>query len=573
MKQQLVITVGQYSSAGRKSVNQDFHGALIPNEPQLSTKGVAVALADGISSSSVSQIASETAVNSFLQDYYSTSDAWSVKTSAQRVLKAVNSWLFAQTSNSPYRFDKDKGYICTFSGLVIKSNTAHLFHSGDSRIFRVAGDTLEQLTHDHRSVVSPQASYLTRALGFHDMLEMDYLRLAIDKDDVFVLATDGVYDFLSTQTIARQVSSSTDLDAVARDLVEAAFEAGSDDNLTIQIVRVDSLPAIDVMEVQQKIELLPLPPQLSARMSFDGFTIIRGIYISSRSHVYLAQDEETGARVVLKTPSAEKQNDPDYLESILMEDWIARRVDNPHVLKAYVQNRPRNFLYVATEYIEGQTLAQWIVDNPSPDIETVRGIATQIASGLQAFHRQEMVHQDLRPENIMIDKLGTVKIIDFGATKVAGVSEIVAWNEGLVGTAQYSAPEYFRGEPGTSQSDLFSLGVIVYNMLTGKLPYRNAVSKTRDHRSQRRLVYQPMRRGKENDIPGWLDHAVKKATEINPAKRYTEVSEFIYELRKPGADYLGKAMPPLIDRNPVLFWQCISIVLLVVLIYQSLSQP
>ena len=93
MTRQLKVSIGQYSDKGRKEINQDFHGALVPKEPQLGAKGVAIVLADGISSSSVSQIASEAAVTSFLEDYYCTSDAWSVKTSAERVLSATNSWM------------------------------------------------------------------------------------------------------------------------------------------------------------------------------------------------------------------------------------------------------------------------------------------------------------------------------------------------------------------------------------------------------------------------------------------------------------------------------------------------
>jgi serine/threonine protein phosphatase PrpC len=123
MASQLRISVGQYSGKGRKDSNQDFHGVYIPKEPQLSSKGIAIALADGISSSDVSHIASETAVSSFMDDYYCTSEAWSVKKSAQRVLMATNSWLNTQSQQSPYRYDKDKGYVCTFSALVLKSTT------------------------------------------------------------------------------------------------------------------------------------------------------------------------------------------------------------------------------------------------------------------------------------------------------------------------------------------------------------------------------------------------------------------------------------------------------------------
>src|SRR6185503_18814587 len=123
-------------------------------------------------------------------------------------------------------------------------------------------------------------------------------------------------------------------------------------------------------------------------------------------------------------------------------------------------------------------LSQWMRDNPKPDLETVRGIVEQIAKGLQAFHRMEMLHQDIRPDNIMIDKTGTAKIIDFGATKVAGAVEASPpGHDDILGTAQYTAPEYFLGESGSPRSDQFSLGVIAYQMLTGKLPYGAQVAQ------------------------------------------------------------------------------------------------
>src|SRR3954471_9077019 len=150
MPLKLKISVGKHSDKGRKEINQDFHGVLIPKEPLLSLKGIAVVLADGISSSQVSQVASESAVKGFLTDYYCTSESWSVKTSAQRVITATNSWLHAQTRRSPYLYDKDKGYVCTFSALVIKGKTAHIFHVGDTRIYRVVRNALEQLTNDHQ---------------------------------------------------------------------------------------------------------------------------------------------------------------------------------------------------------------------------------------------------------------------------------------------------------------------------------------------------------------------------------------------------------------------------------------
>ncbi|HXH86174.1 MAG TPA: protein kinase family protein, partial [Nitrospira sp.] len=109
----------------------------------------------------------------------------------------------------------------------------------------------------------------------------------------------------------------------------------------------------------------------------------------------------------------------------MMEEWVARRINSAHVLSHRTQSRRRNYLYVVTEFIEGQTLTQWMIDNPKPGLETVRDIIEQIASGLQAFHRMEMLHQDLRPDNIMIDATGTAKIIDFGSTRIAGIADDV----------------------------------------------------------------------------------------------------------------------------------------------------
>jgi len=170
MSSQLKVSVGQYSDKGRKEINQDFHGVCIPKEPRLTSKGIAIALADGISSSAVSQIASEAAITGFLEDYYCTSDAWSVKKSAQRVLTATNSWLHSQTQQSHYRYDKDRGYVCTFSAMIIKSRTAYIFHLGDTRIYRMRDNSLEQLTNDHRQWISRDKSYLSRAMGINPQL-------------------------------------------------------------------------------------------------------------------------------------------------------------------------------------------------------------------------------------------------------------------------------------------------------------------------------------------------------------------------------------------------------------------
>ena len=130
----LRLTLGQHSEAGTKPLNQDFHGAALPTDAQRRSRGVALAIADGISSSPVSQVASAAAVRGFLEDYYGTSEAWTVRRAAQCVLAATNGWLHAQTQRGDGRFDKDRGHVCTFSALVFKGREVHLLQIGRAHV-------------------------------------------------------------------------------------------------------------------------------------------------------------------------------------------------------------------------------------------------------------------------------------------------------------------------------------------------------------------------------------------------------------------------------------------------------
>lgn len=567
MPRELKVSVGQHSDKGRKEANQDFHGALIPREPLLGTKGVAVVLADGISSSSVGRVAAESAVKGFLTDYYCTSESWSVKTSAQRVIAATNSWLHSQTRRSQNPYDKDRGYVCTLSALVLKSATAHIFHIGDSRVYRVSGQSLEQLTNDHRVIISSQENYLSRAMGVNQQIEIDYQAVPVEKGDVFLITTDGVHEHVGPRAIVAALGNAAgDLDEAARQIIAEAYDNGSADNLTIQIVRIDEVPDGQASEIVGSASELPLPPLLEARMVFDGYRIVREVHGSSRSHIYLAVDTETDTQAIIKIPSIDLRDDAAYLKRFMMEEWVARRISSAHVLKPVLQSRKRNFLYIVTEFVDGQTLRQWMIDNPKPDLEMVRDITEQIAKGLRAFHRMEMLHQDLRPDNIMIDRTGTVKIIDFGSTRVAGVAEAAPLaRDDILGTAQYTAPEYFLGESGSSRSDLYSLGVITYQMLTGALPYDAQVARTRTRAQQRKLRYAPVR-DSNPEVPAWIDDVLERAVHPDPARRYEALSEYLYDLRHPKESYGNSSFKPLMERNPLLFWKVLSLILACVIV-------
>lgn len=568
----LTLSLGQHSTRGRKETNQDFHGALVPERAALLLKGAVVAIADGIGSSPVSHVASETAVRSFLADYYDTPESWSVRTAASRVIAATNSWLHAETRRNRHLHDpdgsRDRGYVTTFTALVLKSRTAHIFHVGDARVSRVVRRSLEALTEDHRVVVSAEESYLARALGAAAHVEIDHRTVAIEAGDVFVLTTDGVHEHVRPEAIVAEIDRhGGDLDRAAQAIARHAYENGSGDNLTVQIVRIDALPDGEAAELSGRVDDLPPAPVLDPPTIFDGYRVLRTLHASHRSHVYLATDPESGRPVALKVPSTDLQADPAGLRRLMMEEWVARRIDSPHVLSAPPQTRRRSHLYTVMDYVEGRTLAQWMRDNPRPELEAVRGIVEQIAAGARAFHRREMVHRDLGPHNILIDAAGTVRIIDFGSTRIGGLAEDdPVIDESVQGTIQYTAPECLAGRPATPGSDIFSVGVIAYQMLTGRLPYGTEAARAFSAARADRLHYRSVAAARAG-LPAYVDAALRKAVHPRPAQRYDALSAFVHDLRYPNPSLPGVRRAALLERDPVLFWKLVSLVLAVVVVY------
>ncbi len=554
------ITVGQYSAAGQKQRNDDSYGVLIPAGHELTSKGIAMAIADGMSSSEAAKAASETCVKSFLEDYYATHESWTVKKSVGLVLQAANNWLYAQGQRV---HQSDKGMVTTFSGLVLKAGMAHIFHAGDTRIALLREGSFEPLTRDHRVHAGRDRAYLSRAMGINPDVEIDYRTEPVQAGDVFLFTSDGVHEHVTLVEMSRIVAQATDdLDGAAQRIAELALKNGSDDNLTCQIVRVIDPGTADAASHLAALTALPFPPELAPGMTFEGYNIVRELHTSKRTQVYLARDVASGKVLVLKTPSVNFEDDATYLEMFTREEWIGRLVASPHVLSVLQPERTRRFLYYATEYFEGQTLRQWMAENSKPDLETVRAILEQISKGLRAFHRKDILHQDLKPENVMIDRNGTVKIIDFGSSRAASQAEagLPVDAPAFAGTIDYTAPEYHLGEPGSNRSDIFSLGVIAYEMLTGKLPYGKGFTSPRDVQKR---AYIPARQVRD-DIPVWADAALAKAVEKKPSERTEVLSALIEDLKRANTS-LGYDRPlPLIERNPLGFWKCVSAVLFLV---------
>lgn len=512
--------------------------------------------------------AAEVCVRSFLNDYYSTPETWEVKTAASRILTAINRWLFSRGKDFS---EASKGFVCAFTAGIIKSHSLHIFHIGDARVYRLREGELKQLTDDHRVSVSKDVSYLARAMGLSTNLDVDYVRVRLEEGDRLLLCTDGVHEHLSANEIAQRAGdASEDLDAACRGMIQAALANGSRDNVSCQLVVIDSLPDVKGAEIYEELGRLPFPPPLSPGMVLDGYEVESILDESARSQLYLVKDVETGEQAVMKTPAQRRSDDAAYIERFLMEEWVGRRISNPHLVKVLEKRQQAQFLFYLMERVEGVTLAEWMEANPQPEMGVVIDFVSQIISGVRAMHRKETLHQDLKPENIMVDESGRLTIIDYGSAFVAGINEAEVPFERQVdlGTRCFSAPEYVLGRQPSRRSDLFSIGVIAYQLLTGGKghPYGERLQKAQGIRDFALLeyvsatVYNPL-------VPKWIDGAVAKAVNVHPDNRYDALSELLADLKTPNPDFMGAEGLPLIQRSPVAFWKGVSGVLsLVVLI-------
>ncbi|MCW8834044.1 MAG: bifunctional protein-serine/threonine kinase/phosphatase, partial [Colwellia sp.] len=526
---QLQVDIASHSIQGLKDNNEDAVGFLVPEElTALEGKGIVLAVADGVSSAEAGKEASDTAITRFLSDYYQTPDTWSVKHAGQKILSSINLTLFKRSHEFA---NEEKGYLTTFTALVLKSRIAHFFHAGDSRAYLLRGGELKQLTRDHVASIGSGRSFLARAMGMDNSIQIDYSQFTLEADDILLVTSDGIHDFLSTDKLIELMSAKEPCKARIESLVQAAFDNGSDDNISGSLCQIASLPNESLDDYNSKLTRLPFPPPLDEGVKLDGYKVLKELFASSRSQLYLVEDMETGEQVAMKTPSINFEEDTGYIDRFIQEEWIGKRINSDHVVKIIKQQRPRTCLYYLMEYVQGVSLEKWMKRNHFPKPKVAFSLVEQIAKGLAAFHKMETIHQDLKPGNILVDENNHVKVVDFGSVFVAGLAEVFIplEHEGVLGTATYSDPKYLLGKNTGVQGDLYALATITYEIFTGKLPYGDKIEECQTAFEYDRLRY--ISATEANPIiPMWFDRTLERGVSFDLERRYTNIPEFINDL-------------------------------------------
>lgn len=569
----LDLAIGGLSTAGKRELNQDAFAVKQPSSfSEKKFKGVVACIADGVSCSNNGQQASQTSVTQFMDDYYSTNESWDVKKSAGKVLSSLNAWLYHHSKGDA----RHNGLITTFSSIIFKSTTAHIFHVGDSRIYRYREGVLTQLTKDHSRLTHGNNSVLIRALGMDCHVDIDYRSVPLQQGDIFLLSTDGVHDTLNNKALAKHLAcheqievTEKTLEVLSKTICDDAFNHGSSDNLSCLILKVGELPNSDINDIFQNLSKLVIPPAMQVGNEIDGFKVDKILHQGARSHIYLATEKVSKGRVVLKMPSLNFVDDSAYLDGFYKEQWVGQRLNHPSIMSIQPRIEKSPFLYHICEYVDGITLRQWMHENPQPSFEKVVSIIKKVVDAVRVLQRSAMVHRDLKPENILISHNNHITLIDFGTVKISGLDEISKLIEEVpLGAADYIAPEYLYTGETSFLSDLFSIGVITYELLSGGLPYQENNQQSLQKAVNTQWVYRDIQQFRAG-IPKHLNQVLMQATNTDVDKRYSSMSEFVNELQRatPRA-VLAVNKPPLIERHPLKFWKSLSAILFTIVIIE-----
>jgi serine/threonine protein phosphatase PrpC len=550
----LKVSVGFASETGPRKDNEDFAGVVFGPELPEPRADVIAAIADGMGGAKGGRVAAEIAVRGFLDGFCDLPETMEVRRAAAIVLDALNGWIHSQGSRDP----ELKGMGCTFTALVLRGRIAHVLHVGDSRAYRLSRDRLTCLTTDHvREVGTGRSNVLTRAMGVETEVRLDYTSQVVAQHDRFLLCSDGVHGYLAADAIADIMHERVSSEDTARALVAAALRADSTDNCTALVLDVVGLEMAKSAEIGASIASLPLIAMPLAGEAVDGFVLKVVLSDGRYSRLFGATDEVEGGEVALKFPKAPVASIASYRAAFVRESWVGARVTNPwlgHIIE--LPPGRQTCLYTVMPLYQGELLETRLARRPALGLEEGRNIAIKLARAVGALHRVGVVHRDIKPDNVILESEGSLKLIDFGVVRVPGLED--SRPADIPGTAGYMAPEMFDGEPGNEATDIYALGVTMFRAFTGEFPYGNP-DATSPPRSDRPMPLSTLR----PDLPAWLEAALGRAIAADPARRFRDVTEFAIEMeagpsRAPIAPHRPRT---LYERNPVRFWQGVAALL------------
>ena len=558
-------SVGFASKTGRRKDNEDFAGTLFGAELPEPRQEVIAAIADGIGGAKGGRIAAETAVRGFLDGFCDLPETMEVQRAGSKIIGALNGWINTMGRQDP----NVAGMGCTLTALVLRGRIAHLLHVGDTRAYRLSGDRLTCLTTDHvRQDGTGRSNTLNRALGVEAEVRLDYASQPIALHDRFLLCSDGVHGFLSDQTIADILRERSAPEDTAGALVATALRSGSTDNCTALVLDVVALPTTGSADISAAILQLPIIPVPVRGETIDGYVLTALISDGRYTRLFGAQDEIEGGIVALKFPKPEIAGVDAYRAAFVREAWVGARVHNPWVGRV-IELPPgrQTCLYTVMPLYQGELLETRLSRSPALGLEEGRNIAVKLARAVAALHRAGIIHRDIKPDNVILEAGGSLKLIDLGVVRVPGLEEFSP--ENIPGTQAYMAPEMFEGEAGNEATDIYALGVTMFRAFTGQYPYGN-LAATSPPRRDRPRDFSALR----PDLPAWVQAALSRAIAVDPVKRYHDMTEFAFDMEAGPARAPTPIRRPrtLYERAPLQVWQGVAALLALALLVSLLAR-
>lgn len=543
----LQLSFAQASATGPRAENQDALRLVTPAPELAASKGYLFALADGVSQCADGGLAARASLQALALDYYATPATWGVAQALDRLLLAQNRWLRAQGNGQPL--------LTTLSALVLRGRRFTLAHVGDCRVYRWHAGQLQCLSEDHVWDQPGMQHVLKRALGLDQHLLVDYLEGELQPGECYLLVSDGVWASLGDQHIQAVLREQPDLQLAVDTLVASAHLNGSQDNASAMLVQVDQPGTANLGDTLAQLQHWPVPEPLRAGQSIDGWQVEQLRAHSRQSLLYRVRDGQ-GHAWLLKTLPPERRQEPGAAQGLLLEEWFMRRVAGRHFPELHACSQRQQLYYVMREY-PGQSLAALLAENGPLPLAQWLELARQLLQAVGVLHRRNLLHRDIKPDNLHLGGDGQLRLLDFGLAYCPGLCEDP--QHALPGTPSYIAPEAFDGQPPSPRQDLYAAGVTLYHLLTGHYPYGEveAFQRPRFGQPVNPARYRP-------DLPEWLQHNLQQAVAADPAQRFETAEHWLLLLERGDRQELPGRPRPLLEREPLKVWRTLAVLSLLI---------